>query len=147
MDEGRACQPGVSRQGGYSGVVTDDQAGDDRRPASRRVADQLQERIESGEFAVGASLPTYRQLAADYDVAVNTALAAVRLLRDAGLVTIRPNAGAQVRDRADDVDAREEIRAISSELAELRATVQRVGADLVKLEERLTDVASRSGVE
>jgi DNA-binding FadR family transcriptional regulator len=124
--------------------MTDDQADEDKRPASRRVADQLQARITAGEFAVGAALPTYRQLATEYGVAVNTALAAVRALRDAGLVTIRPNAGAQVRDRTGDVDLAQEVSAISSELADLRATVQQVGADLARLEERLTDVASRA---
>ena len=127
--------------------MADDQVDEDKRPASRRVADQLQTRIEAGEFAVGSALPTYRQLAAEYDVAVNTALAAVRLLRDSGLVSIRTNAGAQVRDRTEDIDTREEIRSISTALADLRATVQRVGSDLVSLEERLTDVARRTGAD
>ncbi|HEX4246608.1 MAG TPA: winged helix-turn-helix domain-containing protein [Pseudonocardia sp.] len=127
--------------------MADDQADEDKRPASRRVADQLQARIEAGEFPVGSALPPYRQLAAEYDVAVNTTLAAVRLLRDSGLVNIRTNTGAQVRDRSEDVDTKEEIRAISTALAEARATVQRVGSDLVRLEERLADVVSRTGAD
>lgn len=94
---------------------------------------------------MGSALPTYRQLAAEYDVAVNTALAAVRVLRDSGLVSIRPNAGAQVRDRTEDVDTANELRSVSTELAELRATVQRVGSDLAKVEERLANLVSRSG--
>ncbi|WP_169748020.1 GntR family transcriptional regulator [Pseudonocardia acaciae] len=124
--------------------MDDDRADEDKRPASRRVADQLQARIEAGEFAAGDALPPYRQLAAEYGVAVNTALAAVRALRDAGLVTIRPNSGAQVRGRSDDVDVGREVMAISNEVADLRATVQRVGTDLARLEERLAEVASRT---
>lgn len=124
--------------------MVDDQVGEDKRPASRRVADRLQGRIEAGEFPVGSTLPPYRQLAAEYDVAVNTALAAVRLLRDSGHVSIRPNTGAQVRDQAGDIDTREEIRSISSALSDLRTTVQRVGSELVSLEERLADVARRT---
>lgn len=130
----------------YAGYVIDDLAEEkDKRPASRRVAADLLAQIDAGEYPVGASLPPYRQLATDYRVAVNTAIAAVRVLRDQGAVTIRPNAGAQVRDRSVDLDASGELHAARAELAEARADVQRLGSDLAKLEERLTGLADLLG--
>jgi DNA-binding transcriptional regulator YhcF (GntR family) len=123
--------------------VAAEDAQEDKRPASRRVADALQGQIDSGELAPGDPLPTYRQLAADHDVAVNTAMAAVRLLRDAGAVTIRPNAGASVRNRSEEVDLVAEINQARSEIADLRALAQQVNSALSKLETRLTDLADR----
>lgn len=132
------------KTGRYAGGVANDLVdGVDKRPASRRVADDLLARIDAGdEFPVGAQLPTYRQLAADYDVAVNTAIAAVRLLQGIGAVTIRPNAGAHVRDRSVDVDVARELDAARTELAKLRTQIQGAGANLAALEERLTQVAA-----
>ena len=52
---------------------------EDRRPASRRIADDLRHLIESGELAPGAQLPSERQLAATYGTARNTAREAIRL--------------------------------------------------------------------
>ena len=126
-------------------LVAADSEHDDRRPASRRVADDLLQRIEAGEYPPESSLPTYRQLAADYDVAVNTALAAVRLVRDDGAVTIRRNAGAKVRDRTEDADFATELSTARNEIAELRASVEDMGAELAKLEERLSALSERAG--
>lgn len=120
---------------------------EDKRPASRRVADDLAQRIEVGEFSPGSALPTYRQLAADYDIAVNTAIAAVRLLRDGGEVTIRRNAGAKVRDRSADLDFATELNEARDEVAELRATVQDMSAELERLESRLGALSDRAGTD
>ena len=75
-------------------------SGDDRRPASRRIADELRRSIESGELAPGAQLPSERQLAATYGTARNTAREAIRLLADSGLVTAEQGRGAFVRRSA-----------------------------------------------
>jgi DNA-binding GntR family transcriptional regulator len=42
--------------------------------------------IDAGELAPGARLPTYAQLADQYQVSVSTAQAALRILRDRGVV-------------------------------------------------------------
>lgn len=115
----------------------------DRRSASRRVADALRAEIESGQYLAGAPLPTYRQLANDHEVAVNTAMAAVRLLRDEGLVTSRQNAGNYVRDRAGDVDTEAELRSLRVELADLQTQVRSAGASLAAVESRIAVVADR----
>jgi GntR family transcriptional regulator len=75
-------------------------SGDDRRPASRRIADELRHSIESGELSPGAQLPSERKLAATYGTARNTAREAIRLLADSGLVIAEQGRGAFVRRSA-----------------------------------------------
>ncbi|MGI8308063.1 GntR family transcriptional regulator [Saccharopolyspora hattusasensis] len=119
------------------------EAQEDKRPASRRVADALLELIHAGELAPGDPLPTYRQLAKEHDVAVNTAMHAVRLLRESGVVTNRPHAGARVSDRTEDVDIAKELGRARAEVGELRDQVQRANAKLADLEERLGSIVDR----
>jgi GntR family transcriptional regulator len=112
-------------------------------PASRQVADALRQQIEAGEYPVGSPLPPYRQLATEYDVAVNTAIAAVRLLRDQGLVTIKRNAGARVRDRSADVDEGEELVAIRDDVAALQSELAGTARQLAEVEKRLSELVER----
>ncbi|RKN29947.1 winged helix-turn-helix domain-containing protein [Micromonospora musae] len=57
------------------------------RPADYlRVVNAVTEQIESGELGPGDKLPTYAQLAEQHKVSVSTAQAALRILRDRGLV-------------------------------------------------------------
>ncbi|SDY69066.1 GntR family transcriptional regulator [Micromonospora pattaloongensis] len=51
-----------------------------------RVVNAITEQINSGELTPGDKLPTYAQLAEQYNVSVSTAQAALRILRDRGLV-------------------------------------------------------------
>lgn len=64
---------------------------------SRRMADELRRAIESGELAPGDKLPSERTLAAEYQVARNTAREAIRLLAEQGLVTAEHGRGVFVR--------------------------------------------------
>lgn len=119
---------------------------DGKRIASRRVADALRAEIDAGTHEVGAALPPYRQLAAQHGVAVNTAMAAVRLLADEGYVTSKPNAGSYVRDRTNQADPQQELRALRTELGELRSQVRQAGGQLAEIEARLSalsDAAAR----
>lgn len=61
-----------------------------------RIAQALEERITSGSVAVGETLPTEAVLCRTYRVSRYTARAALRQLRDAGLITRRPRAGSTV---------------------------------------------------
>ncbi len=72
---------------------------DDRRPPSRRIADDLRAQIGDGTFGAGGKLPSERDLAARYGTARNTAKEAVDILRREGLVIARHGAGAFVRKR------------------------------------------------
>jgi GntR family transcriptional regulator len=52
----------------------------------REIADDLEERIEIGEYARGSRLPTYEELAALYGVSRSTAQRAIALLQDRRVV-------------------------------------------------------------
>jgi GntR family transcriptional regulator len=54
-------------------------------PAYQQVHDDLLRRIEAGEWARGP-LPSVRTLHEEYDVAQETAIRALRMLRDEGVV-------------------------------------------------------------
>jgi GntR family transcriptional regulator len=56
----------------------------------RQLAALLRERIESGELAPGARLPSITSLAQEYDLAVTTVQKAVAALKDEGLIVTSP---------------------------------------------------------
>ncbi|MEO6090651.1 MAG: winged helix-turn-helix domain-containing protein [Umezawaea sp.] len=115
----------------------------DKRLASQRVADALRAEIESGALGGGAPLPPYRQLAAQHDVAVNTAMAAVRLLRDQGWIEQRPNAGAYVRDRSTDVGLEHEIRSLRLAVEGMRTELKSAETGIAAVDDGLADVLAR----
>src|SRR5690242_15959960 len=71
----------------------------DKRLPSRRIADDLRQRIESGDLAAGAKLPSERDLAATYSTARNTAREAIAILASEGLVVAHHGKGVFVRAR------------------------------------------------
>lgn len=62
------------------------------------IADDLRERISSGEYPPGSQLPTKAELTARYKVAVNTLERAIDELRKEGLVETLQGAGMFVRE-------------------------------------------------
>lgn len=117
---------------------------EDRTVASERVANDLRARIEAGEFGVSDKLPPHRQLATEYEVAVNTATAAVKLLRDMGFVTIPPNASARVRDRSTDVDTSAALRTVAEEVSTLRSELAGTAERLAEVERTLDELSRRT---
>lgn len=71
--------------------------GPDRRPASRRIADELRAAVQTGRLAEGDQLPSERELATQYGAARNTAREAIRILSEDGLVVVEHGRGAFVR--------------------------------------------------
>jgi GntR family transcriptional regulator len=69
----------------------------DKRLPSRRIADDLRQRIESGDLAAGAKLPSERDLAGTYTTARNTAREAIAILASEGLVVAQHGKGVFVR--------------------------------------------------
>jgi GntR family transcriptional regulator len=59
----------------------------------RQIAEDLQRRIESGELARGAQLPTEIDLREHYDVSRNTIRDAIKWLISRGLIETRPGQG------------------------------------------------------
>ncbi len=66
-------------------------------PPSRQIADQLRERITSGDLAPGARLPSITTLMQDYGVARNTARRALAILEEEGMIEIVHGWGSFVR--------------------------------------------------
>lgn len=57
------------------------------------IADHLGLKIHTGGYAPGDQLPSYAELAEEYDVSVSTVQRALTILRDRGLVVGRQGRG------------------------------------------------------
>lgn len=68
-------------------------------PIYRRIADDLQRRIESGELARGAQIPTEIELREHYEASRNTIRDAIKWLMIRGLVETRPGQGTFVVEK------------------------------------------------
>ena len=66
------------------------------RPRYRRIADELTGKISAGTYPVGRLLPTELELCAKYRASRSTVREALRLLRDAGLISRRRRTGTEV---------------------------------------------------
>lgn len=117
---------------------------DDAEPrhASQRVAELLARDIDAGTYQPGQRLPSYRQIATDHDIAVNTAQAAVRLLTASGRAVVRPSSGAFVADEP--ADAARTTAADRLELAALRDQVRHARASLGDVERTLGEMLDRA---
>lgn len=79
---------------------------DSHIPPYLQVAAIIRERVQSGELRPGQRVPSIVTLMQTYGIARNTARHALTVLRDEGLIIIRPGWGAFVRpDAADRPDS------------------------------------------
>lgn len=69
-------------------------------PLFDQLAGSIRASTITGAITVGERLPSARELAASLDVNVHTVLRAYQLLRDEGLIDLRPGRGAIVTARA-----------------------------------------------
>jgi len=112
----------------------------DQQLPSRNLATLLRAEIEGGaKYPPGTRLPSYRKLAAEHGVAVNTAQAAIRLLEAEGLVSVRAGSGAYVREPGDG-DGEPDLR---GRLTDLQARLRRTQQDVASAERDLADVIER----
>jgi DNA-binding LacI/PurR family transcriptional regulator len=68
---------------------------------SKNIAHEFRRKIETGQWASGQRLPTTRELAAEYQVSVNTIQSAFRVLEAHDLVDRRPRRGGFVKIPSD----------------------------------------------
>jgi GntR family transcriptional regulator len=96
----------------------------DPRPASVQIADDLRSRIEAGELAQGAKLPSIRDLASEYGVAQMTANGALQTLRAEGWV-VASQRGHFVAEATPETEPTlaERLQAVEAEVRELRSRV------------------------
>lgn len=64
----------------------------------RSIADDIKERVRTGEYKPGEKLPTYGELAALYSVSITTMQRAVGLLVERGVIVTSPGRGIYVAD-------------------------------------------------
>jgi GntR family transcriptional regulator len=70
-------------------------------PMYRRIAEDLRQKIESGELPRGSQLPTELELREQYDASRNTVRDAIKWLMNRGLVETRPGQGTFVFEKID----------------------------------------------
>jgi GntR family transcriptional regulator len=70
-------------------------------PMYRRIAEDLRQKIESGELGHGAQLPTELELREQYEASRNTVRDAIKWLISRGLVETRPGQGTFVVEKTD----------------------------------------------
>jgi GntR family transcriptional regulator len=70
-------------------------------PIYRRIAEDLRQKIESGEIGRGSQLPTELELRDQYDASRNTIRDAVKWLITSGLIETRPGQGTFVVEKID----------------------------------------------
>lgn len=75
------------------------------------IVDDIQSKIESGEFSVGTKLKSERILAEDYGVSRNVVREALKTLSQKGLISIEPGKGAYV-SKADENKMLEYMRLV-----------------------------------
>jgi DNA-binding GntR family transcriptional regulator len=69
---------------------------DSDQPPSQQIAAWLRDRITDGTYPPGARLPSLTDLTQRFGVARNTARRGMLILRDEGLIVLRPGWGAFV---------------------------------------------------
>lgn len=103
----------------------------DPRPAGEQIAEDLRSRIESGEFAPGAKLPSIRTLAEEYGVAQMTANGALKQLVADQLV-VASKRGHFVAETPPDQpsapDVAERLQAVEAEMRILRSRIESLEA-------------------
>jgi DNA-binding GntR family transcriptional regulator len=66
--------------------------------SSDQIAEDLTDRINSGEYRPGDQLPTYQALMRLYDVSYGTIARVITLMRERGVIVGVPGRGTFVRD-------------------------------------------------
>ncbi len=111
-----------------------------RKPKYLRLYDEMRERIATGRWAVGSTLPSQRDLAGDFSVSIMTLRQALQMLEDDGLIRTRHGTGTFVAARYSyDLG---HVRSFAADLAAqgARLTTRLLSAEVVTPPE---DVAAR----
>ncbi|MEV0089132.1 winged helix-turn-helix domain-containing protein [Saccharopolyspora sp. NPDC050642] len=112
------------------------------RLGSRELAKQLRDEIAREDLAPGTKLRSYRELASEHGISVNTAREAVRILEQEGRVVIRHGSGAFVAE-ATEKTAEDQLRDLRVELEDVRQQLRQTTSALAATEERLSEVVDR----
>jgi DNA-binding GntR family transcriptional regulator len=100
------------------------------------MAEQLREKIKSGEYPAGTVLPSTAQLGAKYDVSASVVKAAISVLRSEGLVVGQQGKGVFVRAATRDVETVSKAGEdpLVSQLEEIQGALRLLSDRMAKLE-------------
>ncbi|MEV6073376.1 winged helix-turn-helix domain-containing protein [Nocardia sp. NPDC052001] len=101
------------------------------RPRWQLLADDLRQRVSSGDYSPGDQLPAKTSLAEQWEVSVNTVERALTELRDEGLVETFHGLGSFVRSQPEPATAEDELEEIRERLARLETQMEEVYSNLV----------------
>lgn len=107
---------------------------DDSRPPYQQLADMLRGGIQRGEFPPGSQLPSITELAERYEVAKGTVQAALRVLRESGLVVARHGKGVFVRTDANVGEPEATMSTVVRHVQNLTTHVERLTERVEELE-------------
>lgn len=85
----------------------------DGRPLYRAISDALRERIIRGDYALGAMLPTEKELVVHFGVSRYTVRAALQQLREQGFVSMRRGSGTRVVSTSPGATYVQSVRSLS----------------------------------
>lgn len=91
----------------------------DPRAAYEQIADDLRRQVKDGQIGVGTRLPSQRELAERYGVAVGTLRDALDVLAGEGVVSKGSTRGTFVLKMPGDNDATPEYQRLTEQLAEV----------------------------
>lgn len=106
-------------------------------PFYRQIIEQLKFAIARGELKPGDRLPTFRQLAVDLSINLNTVVRAYRELEIEGVIETQQGSGTFVGHRPPAVDDVERQRMLDQILTELLARASDYGFTLDEVHEGL----------
>ena len=106
----------------------------DPRPPYVQVADDLRAAITAGKYAPGERLPSNRDLAQEYGVALMTMQRALGALAEEGHVALYRSRGTFVRSPDASRQPQPTLDGLAQEVRELRETVQTLGERVAELE-------------
>lgn len=100
-------------------------------PASKAIALHLRQAISAGDYLPGDRLPSQRELAQTYGVAMNTAREACRLLAEGGLIIRQQGRGVFVTKREESLrnSPEQRIAQLEAEILQLKDRLDRVEAE------------------
>ncbi|MFI5803069.1 GntR family transcriptional regulator [Streptomyces sp. NPDC051561] len=109
------------------------------KPAYQQVADELRRRIAKDEFAKDGKLPSLAEIQGTYTASVTVARAAIRQLRDEGLVVSHQGKGAFLT--ADSAESAK-LSDTAGAVAELKGQVAELRSEVGQLRERVAELES-----
>ena len=101
-------------------------------PSYQQVAGDIRSRITSGELAVGAMIPSTKDLQKRYSQSETVVRRAVRELQDQGILIGHPGKGVYVKATPDEAGIE-------------RASIGELSAQITEAQEQITDLRERVG--